>query len=335
MPVTDTLSRPLRDLRISVTDRCNFRCRYCMPAEIFGEGYEFLPKPEILTLEEIARFARIFCSLGVEKLRLTGGEPLLRRGLPDLITMLSEIPGEQDIAMTTNATLLARYAKKLKAAGLHRVTVSLDALDAEVFGQMNGTGASPDRVIEGIDAALEYGLGVKVNTVVQKGVNEAEILPLAEFARDRGVTLRFIEFMDTGNTNGWKLDQVVPYADMLDELQQHFALEPIGSNYPGETARRFRYQDLPDQEIGFITSVSQPFCRDCNRVRLSADGQIFTCLFASQGHDLKTALRDGASDDEIIDLIRAVWSVRSDRYSEIRSEIGGTQRKPEMSYIGG
>jgi len=329
------MSRPLRDLRISVTDRCNFRCRYCMPAEIFSEGYEFLPKPEILTLEEIATLARIFCSLGVEKLRLTGGEPLLRRGLPDLVAMLADIPGEQDIAMTTNGAALGRYAKKLKAAGLHRVTISLDALDPDIFGQMNGVGASPDRVIEGIDAALEHGLGVKVNSVIQKGVNEDQILPLAKFARDRGVTLRFIEFMDTGNTNGWKLDQVVSYSEMLEELRKYFSIEAIAANYPGETARRFRYKDYPDQEIGFITSVSQPFCRDCNRVRLSADGQVFTCLFAAKGHDLKTALRDGASDEQMVELIGKVWSVRDDRYSELRSALGGTQVKPEMSYIGG
>lgn len=332
---TDTLCRPLRDLRISVTDRCNFRCRYCMPAEVFGDGYHYLPKPEILTLEEIATFARIFCKLGVEKLRLTGGEPLLRRGLPDLVAMLSAIPGEHDIAMTTNGTSLARYAKKLKAAGLHRVTISLDALDPGIFGRMNGTGASPERVIEGIDAALEHGLGVKINSVIQKGVNEDQVFPLANFARDRNVTLRFIEFMDTGNTNGWKLDQVVPYTDMIKDLHRHFPLEPIDPNYTGETARRFRYKDFPEQEIGFITSVSRPFCSDCNRVRLSADGQIFTCLFASHGHDLKTALRAGVSDEQMTDLIRAVWTARDDRYSELRTQIGGTQVKPEMSYIGG
>ena len=306
-----------------------------MPAEIFGDGYDFLPKPEILTLEEIARFAGIFCSLGVEKLRLTGGEPLLRRGMTDLIAMLVDIPGEHDIAMTTNGTLLARYAKKLKAAGLDRVTVSLDALDPEVFAHMNGVGASAERVMEGIDAALEHGLGVKINSVIQKGVNEDQIFPLAEFARDRRVPLRLIEFMDTGNTNGWKLDQVVPYTEMVRDLHQHFPLEPIDPNYPGETARRFRYKDFPDQEIGFITSVSRPFCRDCNRVRLSADGHIFTCLFASHGHDLKTALRDGASDAQMVELIRRVWVVRDDRYSELRTEIGDTQVKPEMSYIGG
>ena len=306
-----------------------------MPAEVFGEGYNYLPKPEILTLEEIAKLARIFCALGVEKLRLTGGEPLLRRGLHELVSMLSEIPGERDIAMTTNGTILARYAKKLKAAGLDRVTISLDAMDPDIFARMNGVGASPERVMEGIDSALEHGLGVKVNSVIQKGVNEDQVFPLAEFARDRGVTLRFIEFMDTGNTNGWKLDQVVPYTDMVKDLHQHFPLEPIDPNYTGETARRFRYKDFPDQEIGFITSVSQPFCSDCNRIRLSADGQIFTCLFAAKGHDLKTALRDGANDEQLIDLISKVWSVRDDRYSELRSAIGGSQTKAEMSYLGG
>lgn len=335
MLVTDTFSRPLRDMRISVTDRCNFRCRYCMPAEIFGKNYDFLPKAEILTLEEIAQLARIFCAMGVEKLRLTGGEPLLRRGLHDLVAMLSEIPGERDLAMTTNGTILARYAKKLKVAGLDRVTISLDALAPKTFAHMNGVGATPERVMEGIDSALEHGLGVKVNSVIQKGVNDQEILPLAEFARERGVTLRFIEFMDTGNTNGWKLDQVVPFTEMVQTLHQHFPLEPMEPTRLGETARRFRYKDFPDQEIGFITSVSRPFCADCNRIRLSADGHLYTCLFASQGHDVKSALRSGASHDELVKLISQIWSVRDDRYSELRSEIGGTHIKPEMSYIGG
>lgn len=308
-----------------------------MPAEIFNDGYDFLPKLEILTLEEIVRVARIFCGLGVEKLRLTGGEPLLRRGLHDLIAMLSEFPGERDIAMTTNGTALARNAKRLKASGLHRVTISLDALDAEIFGKMNGVGASPNRVIEGIDAALEYGLGVKVNSVIQKGVNEDQIFPLVEFARDRGITLRFIEFMDTGNTNGWMLDQVVPYTQIVQDLHQRFPLEAVQSAYPGETARRFRYKDSPEQEIGFITSVSKPFCRDCNRIRLSADGHIYTCLFASHGHDLKTALRGGATDEQLIQIIRSIWGARDDRYSELRTEMTGAeaQAKPEMSYIGG
>lgn len=335
MPLTDTFSRPLRDIRISVTDRCNFRCRYCMPAEVFGEGYSFLPKDNILSLEEITKLARVFCGLGVEKIRLTGGEPLLRRGLHELVAMLSEIPGERDLAMTTNGTALSRNAKKLKAAGLDRVTISMDALDPKVFAHMNGIGATPERVIDGIDAALEHGLGVKVNSVVQKGVNEDQVLPLAEFARERGVTLRFIEFMDTGNTNGWKLDQMVPYTEMVQTLHQHFPLEAMEPTHVGETARRFRYKDFPNQEIGFITSVSKPFCADCNRIRLSADGSLFTCLFASQGHDIKTALRDGASDEELTKIISAVWGARDDRYSELRSQIGGTQIKPEMSYIGG
>jgi len=306
-----------------------------MPAEVFGENYAFLPKPDILTLEEIARLARVFCDLGVEKIRLTGGEPLLRRGLTDLVSMLADIPGDRDLAMTTNGTILARYAKKLKAAGLQRVTISLDALDPEIFAYMNGVGATPERVIEGIGAALEYGLGVKINSVIQKGVNEDQVLPLAEFAREHGVTLRFIEFMDTGNTNGWKLDQMVPYTEMVQQLHQHFPLEPLEPMHLGETARRFRYKDFPDQEIGFITSVSKPFCADCNRIRLSADGSLYTCLFASKGHDIKTALRDGASDEELADIIRGIWTVRDDRYSELRSEIGGTHIKPEMSYIGG
>jgi cyclic pyranopterin phosphate synthase len=306
-----------------------------MPAEIFGQGYDFLPKPEILTLEEIAQLARIVCAMGVEKLRLTGGEPLLRRGLHDLVAMLSEIPGERDLAMTTNGTILARYAKKLKVAGLDRVTISLDALDPKTFAYMNGVGATPERVMEGIDSALEHGLGVKLNSVIQKGVNDQEILPLAEFARERGVTLRYIEFMDTGNTNGWKLDQVVPFTEMVQTLHQHFPLEPMEPTRLGETARRFRYKDFPDQEIGFITSVSRPFCADCNRIRLSADGHLYTCLFASQGHDVKTALRSGASHEELVKLISQIWSARDDRYSELRSEIGGTHIKPEMSYIGG
>ncbi|MGB1260725.1 MAG: GTP 3',8-cyclase MoaA [Akkermansiaceae bacterium] len=331
----DQLNRPLRDLRISVTDRCNFRCRYCMPAEVFGPDYQYLPKSNILTHEETARVARAFVSQGVEKLRITGGEPLLRRGLPDLISMLGAISGVRDIAMTTNGTALARNAKKLKSAGLHRVTISMDALDPEVFARMNGVGATPERVIDGIDSALDHGLGVKINMVVQKGVNENQMCPLAEFARARGVTLRFIEFMDTGNTNGWKQDQVVSYADMLEELQKSFALHSIEPKYLGETAKRFRYDDLPDQEIGFITSVSKPFCSDCNRARLSADGQIFTCLFASHGHDIKSLLRANTSEKDLAEFVANIWSVRNDRYSEVRTDLTDPQPKPEMSYIGG
>ena len=318
-----------------MTDRCNYRCRYCMPAEVFDEDYPYLPKPEILSLEEIARLTAIFCSLGVEKLRLTGGEPLLRRGLVDLVSMLADIPGEHDLAMTTNGSALARYAKKLKAAGLQRVTISMDALSPEIFVRMNGTGASPERVIEGVDAALEHGLKVKINSVIQKGVNEDEIVKLASFGRERGVTMRFIEYMDTGNTNGWKLGEVVPYTEMVEAIGQHFPLEAIPCNYIGETAKRFGYQDLPDQEVGFISSVSKPFCGDCNRARLSSDGQLFTCLFAARGHNLKTLLRDGGTDGQITEVIRSVWAARDDRYSELRSQIDGAQPKPEMSYLGG
>lgn len=331
----DTLQRPLRDLRISVTDRCNFRCRYCMPAEIFGEDYAYLPKPEILTHEEIAKLAGVFCELGVEKLRLTGGEPLLRRGLADLISMLRQIPGERDIAMTTNGTALSRNARKLKAAGLDRVTISLDALDPETFARMNGVGATPERVIDGIDSALEHGLGLKINTVVQKAVNEDQILPLAEFARERGVTLRFIEFMDTGNTNRWQHEQVVPSADLLENLGEKYQLTPSAKCVIGETARRYQYADLPNVEVGFISSVSQPFCQSCNRARLSADGQLFTCLFAEKGHDLKKLLRSGASDEELAAEVAKIWNGRTDRYSEIRAGLEHPVKKPEMSYIGG
>ena len=306
-----------------------------MPAEVFGDDYRYLPKPEILTHEEIAQLARVFCSLGVEKLRLTGGEPLLRRGLHDLIEMLTDIPGVRDIAMTTNGTILARNARKLREAGLHRVTISLDALDEKVFAAMNGVGVLPGRVLDGIDAALDHGLGVKINTVVQKGVNEDQVIPLVEFARERGVTLRFIEFMDTGNTNGWKLDQVVPSVELLEVIRRRFPLEAVQPNNLGETASRFCYPDLPGPEIGFIASVTRPFCRDCNRARLSADGHVFTCLFASSGHDLKSALRGGATDACLADLVHTIWGSRDDRYSEQRAGLEGTQAKPEMSYIGG
>lgn len=318
-----------------MTDRCNFRCRYCMPAEIFGPGYAFLPKPEILTHEEMARIATVFCALGVEKLRITGGEPLLRRGLADFISLLDDIPGEQDLAMTTNGVLLGRHAEALQKAGLQRVTISLDALNPEVFARMNGVGASPDKVISGIDTALNARLGVKINCVVQKGVNENEVLPLVEFARERRISLRFIEFMDTGNTNRWKRDQVVPSAELLELIGKKFPLAPVAEMVAGETARRYHHADLSGVEIGFISSVSQPFCRDCNRSRLSADGQIFTCLFAAKGHDIKTMLRDGATDAELTEKIAAIWNIRDDRYSELRAGLDQPVIKPEMSYIGG
>ena len=305
-----------------------------MPAEVFGAGYEFLPKPEILTHEEIFQVARVFSLLGAEKLRITGGEPLLRKGLNELIEMLDGIPGDRDLAMTTNGVLLGRHAEAMKAAGLARVTVSLDALNPEIFSAMNGVGASPAKVVSGVDAALSVGLGVKINCVVQKGVNEGEILPLAEFARERGVTLRFIEFMDTGNTNRWKHDQVVPSAELLKSLREKYSLSKVMDPLLGETANRYQYDDLDQVEVGFISSVSQPFCNNCNRARLSADGQIFTCLFAEKGHDLKALLRSGASDEELAKEVAGIWTARGDRYSEIRAD-GGTRSKPEMSYIGG
>ena len=318
MAVSDQFKRPLRDLRISVTDRCNFRCRYCMPAEVFGPDYEYLPRSEILDYEEISRLAGVFLSLGVRKLRITGGEPLLRRNLPELISQLSALDGLEDLAMTTNGTALAQKALALKEAGLQRVTVSLDALDAEVFARMNGVNASPEKVLEGIVAAKQAGLGIKVNAVVQRGVNETEILPLVKFAVENELTLRFIEYMDTGETHGWNLEKVVPSKEILSQL----------------ATTRYSIADAT-AEIGFISSVTQPFCVGCNRARLTADGHFFTCLFSPKGHDLKSTLRAGATDTDLADRIRGIWELRSDRYSEIRTESTPDQPKPEMSYIGG
>ena len=332
--VTDKRGRLLRDLRISVTDRCNFRCRYCMPVEVFGAGYQFLPRKEILRFGEIERLAKRFVGLGVRKLRLTGGEPLLRRDLGDLITRLAKIEGVDDIAMTTNAALLAKHAANLKEAGLHRVTVSLDALDAEIFGQMNGVGVGPEKVIAGIDAALAAGLGVKVNAVIKKGVNDSEALALAEFARERSIPVRMIEYMDTGNVNGWKLDEVAASHDLLEQLRKKMDLQPVDRAL-GETAERFAIKGEEGFEVGFISSVTKPFCNACNRARLSADGKIFTCLFASQGLDVKELLREGASDEEFDKILGDLWSVRSDNYSEQRSELTEELPKAEMSYLGG
>jgi len=329
----DKLQRPLRDLRISVTDRCNFRCRYCMPAEIFGAGYSFLPKPEILSFEEIEQMARMLVPMGVEKLRITGGEPLLRRDLGILIESLTKIEGVKDVAMTTNGVLLKRHANDLKTAGLHRVTVSLDALDSEIFGQMNGVGAKSEKVVEGIDAALAANLGVKVNAVIKKGVNEGEVRPLVEFARDRKIPIRFIEYMDTGNTNQWKLDEVVPSAELLEILRESFDLQPLDANHVGETAVRYGLKDVEGFEVGFISSVSKPFCRACNRMRISADGKLFNCLFAAEGLDIKELLRSG-KQHELSEKVRSFWGERADRYSELRAE-GITLPKQEMSYIGG
>jgi cyclic pyranopterin phosphate synthase len=330
----DTLARPLRDLRISVTDRCNFRCVYCMPKEVFGQDYAFLERKELLSFEEIARLARIFRGLGIEKIRLTGGEPLVRRNLERLIAMLAEIPG-LDLTLTTNGSSLARKAQALKAAGLERVTVSLDALDDATFKRMNDVDFPVAKVLEGIDAAAAAGLNpVKVNMVVKRGVNDADILPMARFFRERGHILRFIEYMDVGLTNGWRMDDVVSAREIIETIGTEMPLEPIDANYGGEVAQRWRYRD-GSGEIGVIASVTQAFCRDCTRARISTDGKLYTCLFAASGHDLRTLLRSGAHDEDIEQAIRAIWSRRADRYSEIRGSQTIALEKVEMSYIGG
>ncbi|MED1723380.1 GTP 3',8-cyclase MoaA [Brevibacillus parabrevis] len=336
-PLVDTRNRPLRDLRISVTDKCNFRCRYCMPAEIFGPDFEFLPQHKLLSFEEIVRLTNIFASLGVQKIRITGGEPLMRRGLPVLIEMIKKVAGIHDIAMTTNGSLLVRHAQALKEAGLDRVTVSLDSLDNERFGTLNGRGYPVEAVLDGIRAAAEAGLGVKINMVVQRGVNDQDILPMAKYFREQGHTLRFIEYMDVGNSNGWKLDQVVPSSEIVRMIHQEMPLVPIEANYFGEVASRYRYED-GDQEIGLISSVTQAFCSTCTRARLSAEGKMYNCLFASAGEDLREPLRNGASDDEIRAQIQTIWSKRDERYSEERlDETPGLVKRPkvEMSHIGG
>ncbi len=331
MPL-DTLGRGLRDLRISVTDRCNFRCRYCMPVEVFGPGYAFLPREELLTFEEIERLVRLLVPLGVEKIRLTGGEPLLRRGIEDLVAMLAAVEGVQDLAITTNGVLLAHHAESLALAGMNRATVSLDALDPAIFARMNGTGAKVGRVLAGIEAAQTVGLPVKVNAVIQRGVNETEILPLARWAKTTGVDLRFIEYMDVGETNGWNWTEVVPGREILEILGREFPLVPLEPAYRGEVAARWRHAEGP-REIGLIRSVSQPFCRDCQRLRLSADGKLFTCLFAADGHDLRPMLRSGGDDALIARSVAALWTARGDRYSEERGR--GARPKAEMSYLGG
>jgi GTP 3',8-cyclase len=331
--VLDTLNRPLRDLRISVTDRCNFRCVYCMPKEVFGHEYRFLPRRELLTFEEIERVSRVFVGLGVEKLRITGGEPLLRRDLEQLIGRLAGL-GDLDLTLTTNGALLAQKARALAEAGLTRVTVSLDSLDDEVFRAMNDVDFPVARVLAGIDAAAAEGLPVKVNVVVKRGLNEGSILDIARRFRGTGHTVRFIEFMDVGATNGWRLDDVVPAAEVVRMIGAEFPLEPVEAAYRGEVAERYRYLDGAG-EIGVIASVTQPFCGDCTRARISADGKLYTCLFAVRGHDLRAVLRAEATDEELEDAIRAVWTRRTDRYSELRTEDTAALRKVEMSYIGG
>lgn len=333
-PLLDTLERPLRDLRISVTDRCNFRCSYCMPKELFGREHPFLPRQELLSFEEITRLTRIFTHLGVKKIRLTGGEPLLRKQVERLVSNLAQIPG-LELSMTTNASLLPQKARLLKESGLGRVSISLDSLDDEVFKVMNDVDAPVEVVLEGIRSAEEVGLTpIKINMVVKRGINEHSILPMVEHFRGSGHILRFIEFMDVGSTNGWRLDDVVPVAEILRRINIVYPLEPIEPNYIGEVARRYRYAD-GQGEIGMIASVTQPFCGDCSRARLSADGKLFLCLFAVEGVDLKTILRQGASDDELRDVIEEVWHSRGDRYSEMRSEATQDLPKVEMSYIGG
>lgn len=328
----DQLHRPLRDLRLSLTDRCNFRCRYCMPMEVFGPGYQFLPRREILDFEELLRIVRAAVSLGVSKLRLTGGEPLLRRGVVDLVAMIAAVPGVEDLAMTTNGILLNHQADALRAAGLQRVTVSLDALDEETFARMNGVGAKLERVILGIEAAQQAGFPVKVNMVVQRGVNENEILPMIKWSREAGVTLRMIEFMDVGETNRWETSQVVTAAEILEMVKAEYPIRAVAPAYPGEVARRWEFVDGRG-EFGIISSVSQPFCGDCSRLRVSAEGKIYTCLFASQGADLKKELRSGKSQEEVVEFLRGLWRVRNDRYSEERGQVD--QPKAEMSYLGG
>jgi cyclic pyranopterin phosphate synthase len=333
MNVTDTLGRPLRDLRLSVTDRCNFRCVYCMPKEVFGRDYRFLERRELLTFEELTRLAHAFVAHGVEKIRITGGEPLIRRDVERLVALLATIPG-LDLTLTTNGALLAQKARLLKEAGLRRITVSLDSLDDEVFAAMNDVDFPVQRVLQGIDAAAAVGLPVKVNMVVKHGANEDSVLPMARAFRERGHVLRFIEYMDVGHSNGWRLDDVVPAAEIVSTIDAELPLEPIEPNYRGEVARRWRYRD-GSGEIGVIASVTQPFCGDCTRARLSAEGRLYTCLFGVRGHDLRALVRGGASDEEIGEAIGAIWARRTDRYSEIRSENTAGLDKVEMSYIGG
>jgi cyclic pyranopterin phosphate synthase len=334
-PVRDRFERPLRDLRISVTDRCNFRCVYCMPREVFGHEFEFLRRSQLLTFEEIARLARVFAGLGVRKLRLTGGEPLLRRDVERLVAMLAEIDGIEDIAMTTNGTLLPRKAQTLRDAGLHRVTVSLDSLDDRVFAALNDVGAPVARVLEGIDAAAAAGLGpIKVNMVVKRGVNDGSVLDMARHFRGTGHTLRLIEYMDVGTSNGWRLDDVVPAAELVAAIDAEWPLEPVAAGYRGEVADRYRYRDGRG-EIGVIASVTQPFCSDCTRARLSAEGRLYTCLFANVGRDLRGPLRTGASDADLEAQLRRIWGRRGDRYSELRTEATSHLPRVEMSYIGG
>ncbi|MFT4412606.1 GTP 3',8-cyclase MoaA [Fredinandcohnia humi] len=333
--IVDQLNRPLRDLRISVTDQCNFRCSYCMPKEIFGDDYQFLQQGELLSFSEIEALTRSFVKLGVQKIRLTGGEPLVRKNMPELIERLTNIDGVEDIALTTNGVFLPKYAKLLKEAGLQRVNVSLDSLDEDTFKAMNGRSVGVKPVLAGIEAAIDAGLYVKMNMVVQKGKNDSQILPMARYFKDKGITLRFIEFMDVGTTNGWNFDQVVSKKYIHDLIHAEMPLEPVDADYFGEVAKRYRYVGT-DVEIGFISSVTESFCSSCTRARISADGKLYTCLFATSGHDLRKLIRSGASESDIDAELQSIWQTRRDRYSDERTEETAKKRKKiEMSYIGG
>lgn len=335
--IRDTLGRPLHDLRVSVTDRCNFRCPYCMPAEVFGHDYPFLHDPQLMSADEFMRILRAFTGLGVKKVRLTGGEPLMRRDVPELVARLKRELGVPDVALTTNGFLLEQHLSALKTAGLDRLNVSVDSLRADTAAKLNGRGHGPERVLRAIDAAVAAGFAVKVNMVVIRGVNDAEIPEIAGYFRERGVPLRFIEFMDVGNHNHWQREKVVPAAEIVARLGAQWPLEPVGPAYRGEVASRYRYRDGRG-EIGLISSVTEPFCRDCHRARLSADGKLFTCLFASAGWDVLGLLREGADDAKLGAFLQSVWSGRKDRYSDERAGLLArheVREKIEMSYIGG
>ncbi|MCC2376871.1 GTP 3',8-cyclase MoaA [Bacillus wiedmannii] len=331
----DSLERPLQDLRISVIDRCNFRCTYCMPAEVFGSDYAFLQEEFLLTFNEIERLARLFIGMGVEKIRLTGGEPLLRKDLPKLIARLTKLEGLKDIGLTTNGIHLAKQAKALKDAGLKRVNISLDAIEDHVFQKINGRNVSTKPVLKGIEAAKAAGLEVKVNMVVKKGMNNSQILPMAQYFKEQEIQLRYIEFMDVGSTNGWNFEQVITKEQLIEKINCVYPIEPVQPRYFGEVAKLYRYVGS-DAEVGFITSVSESFCSSCTRARISADGKFFTCLFGTKGTDLRTLLRENISDASLLKILQHTWRYRTDRYSDERT-VESTNKRPkvEMSYIGG
>ena len=335
VPILDKFRRPLRDLRVSVTHRCNFRCPYCMPAEIYGERYQFLPRNDLLTFEEITRIVNITVGLGVKKVRITGGEPLVRQDVEKLVSMISRINGVEDLAMTTNAYLLSGMAQTLKDAGLHRITVSMDSVDDDVFQRMNGRGFGTAKVMNGIDSAKRAGFNpIKINAVVQKGINDHTLVDLAKWCRDNGHIPRFIEYMDVGTLNEWKLDEVLPASEIVRIIGEELPVEQLDPAYVGEVARRYRYLD-DKGEFGVISSVTQPFCGDCTRLRLSPEGRIVTCLFAETGTDLREPMRNGATDEQVSDIIQGTWRVREDRYSEERTTMNEPRSKVEMYHIGG